>query len=465
MLPIHSEGEGRGGGGDREFLLRVSYMEIYNEQIFDLLAPPPPEGRGNGPASPARQSSIRIFESKAEGVVIRGLKEEIVTSPEQVFALLAAGEARRRTGSTNMNKQSSRSHSIFRLIVESTGRRRGAEDSGDKDSASASTSGPVRVSTLSLVDLAGSESVKATGATGSRQKEGQYINKSLMTLGHVVYKLSDISMRASSSTSTAKDHIPYRDSKLTRLLQPSLSGNAQICIICNVSPLVRNLDESHNTLKFATRAKKIKQTATVTEVMDDRTLLQNYREEIEQLKHQLREAKKAHEMAGSRGAEDEKKEDVMLLPPPLPGAAGGDTPSLPEGTAIGSGRGPSDGGASAEEEEKAKREAVAAAVAADEDARALVGAIRDLEKLILKKSSFSSDRGKSGGSSRHREKKGRVTPMRSNGGRRSSDRRGGGRGGGKPQYLHSPLQGRWWTCWIGRWTFWTTTMTVRRPWT
>ena len=88
-------------------------------------------------------------------------------------------------------------------------------------------------------------------------------------------------------------HIPYRDSKLTRLLQPSLSGNAQICIVCNVSPLVRNLDESHNTLKFATRAKRIKQSAVINEVVDDRTLLQNYREEIDALRCQLREAREA----------------------------------------------------------------------------------------------------------------------------------------------------------------------------
>ena len=189
-------------------------MEIYNEVINDLLASPnrpqphmTTSTRSTETPIPPT-SAIRIFESKKEGVIIRGLKEEIVTDPEQVFALLAAGERRRQTGTTSMNKQSSRSHSIFRLIVESRRRtpRQTSTNSrmSDNDSiasstfAPASTSGPVRVSSLSLVDLAGSESVKYTGSTGTRQKEGQYINKSLLTLGHVVYKLADASSKGGS---------------------------------------------------------------------------------------------------------------------------------------------------------------------------------------------------------------------------------------------------------------------------
>ena len=160
----------------------------------------------------------------------------------------------------------------------------------------------MRISSLSLVDLAGSESVKNTGSTGVRQKEGQYINKSLLTLGHVVHKLSEMSSRekgggggslsSSLSMMAPSEHIPYRDSKLTRLLQPSLGGNAQVCIICNISPALSNLEESHNTLKFAMRAKKIRQHARITEVTDEKTLLRSYREEIEELKRQLREARR-----------------------------------------------------------------------------------------------------------------------------------------------------------------------------
>eukprot|EP00559_Dactyliosolen_fragilissimus_P000038 CAMPEP_0184873500 /NCGR_PEP_ID=MMETSP0580-20130426/41875_1 /TAXON_ID=1118495 /ORGANISM="Dactyliosolen fragilissimus" /LENGTH=1028 /DNA_ID=CAMNT_0027376411 /DNA_START=133 /DNA_END=3219 /DNA_ORIENTATION=+ len=347
---------------EREYLLRVSFMEIYNESIIDLLQAP--SSSIHGPSSMASNSmmmqtttnsNIRIFESKNEGVIIRGLKEEIVTSPEQIFALLTAGEKRRQTGSTNLNKTSSRSHSIFRLIVESRLRRSSRKHSNnsqqanpnmaasqtsstDDDSKSiqsgfssaasfVGSTGPVRVSTLSLVDLAGSECVKKTGSKGSRQKEGQYINKSLMTLGHVVWKLSEASQKIEQAEKSgiplgredmnSLTHIPYRDSKLTRLLQPSLSGNAQICIICNISPLARHLEESHNTLKFASRAKRIKQHATVTEVLDDKTLLQNYREEIDVLKKQLKEAKELQESIAHSHTHDNQSvvndEDKQVL--------------------------------------------------------------------------------------------------------------------------------------------------------
>ena len=226
----------------REYLLRVSFMEIYNEVINDLLASPQriqpamstnnmhmmssPSSSNIHNSAPPQASTIRIFESKHEGVIVRGLKEEIVTCPEQVFALLAAGERRRQTGSTGMNKHSSRSHSIFRLIIESRKRipRGGAntptKNYSDETSTSAadsiasstfaptSTSGPVRVSTLSLVDLAGSESIKNTGSTGTRQKEGQYINKSLLTLGHVVYKLAEASTKKDGDGKVDTMHIP-----------------------------------------------------------------------------------------------------------------------------------------------------------------------------------------------------------------------------------------------------------------
>ena len=237
----------------REYLIRFSYLEIYNEQILDLLSD--------------TTSSIRLLEGK-EGVVVRGLREEVVTTPTAIFELLKKGERRRQVGSTNMNKHSSRSHAIVRIWIESK-------------AVGAPPNGKTRASSLSLVDLAGSESVRLTGSTGDRKKEGQYINKSLMALGQVIYKLSE----------QQKSHIPYRDSKLTRLLQPSLSGNAQIVSICNISPSVSHLEESHNTLKFAMRAKKIKQRVVLNEVEDENTLLQEYKEEIEDLKQQLLEAK------------------------------------------------------------------------------------------------------------------------------------------------------------------------------
>jgi len=258
---------------NREYLMRVSYLEIYNEQVIDLLS----DNNNN--------STIRILEAKGE-VAIRGLREEVVTSPNQIFALLQKGNARRQVGSTQMNQHSSRSHTIVRLCLES--------------SVASNTNTKTRVSSLSLVDLAGSESVRLTGSTGDRRKEGQYINKSLMTLGQVIYKLSESQGDSTpnkhhSTTSTTQQHIPYRDSKLTRLLQPSLSGNAQITCICTISPDTKHLEESHNTLKFATRAKRIQQRSVQNEVDDQNsTLLQEYKMEIEELRQQLAELKSAY---------------------------------------------------------------------------------------------------------------------------------------------------------------------------
>ena len=270
----------------REYLLRVSFLEIYNEQIIDLLTTNP--------------QPVRIFETNNGDVVVRGLSEEVVSSPAQVFSLICQGETRRQVGSTNMNKHSSRSHTIFRIWIES----RSTEQPHSN----------VRVSSLSLVDLAGSESIRLTGSTGERRKEGQYINKSLMALGQVVYKLSEI--KRQGNVSDKQIHIPYRDSKLTRLLQPSLSGNAQIVIICNISPQASHLEESHNTLKFAIRAKRIQQKAVRTEVTDEKTLLQSYRQEIEDLKEQLRQAQERQKQlealnAGSASIGDDDTRELV----------------------------------------------------------------------------------------------------------------------------------------------------------
>ena len=235
----------------REYLIRISYLEVYKENIRDLLS--------------STVLPIRLFDGP-NGLIIRGLKEEVVSSPEQVHSILAKGERRRQVGATQMNEHSSRSHVMVRLWIESTG--------PDADGF-----GVARVSSLSLVDLAGSESVRLNGA--DRREEGQYINKSLMTLGQVVLCLSE----------GKTGHIPYRDSKLTRLLQPSLSGNAQMVLLCCISPQPSHLEESHNTFKFATRAKKVEQKAIVNVADDDQTLLQAYKSEIEDLRKQLAEAR------------------------------------------------------------------------------------------------------------------------------------------------------------------------------
>lgn len=264
-----------------------SYLEVYKEHIKDLLA------------TSETAPPVRLFDSAA-GLVIKGLREEVVTSPEEVFGILARGERRRQISTTAFNQHSSRSHVIVRIWIEG------------RTADSAPSSKPSTSSSLSLVDLAGSESVRLTGSSERRQ-EGHYINQSLMTLGKVVYALSEAEQEGENAK---KKHVPYRDSKLTRLLQPSLSGNAQVVLICCISPMVGHLEESHNTFKFAIRAKKIPQKAVVQETTDDQTLLQSYRQEIADLRQQLEDMKRqqsaATESTTSTTSSDELEQDEEM---------------------------------------------------------------------------------------------------------------------------------------------------------
>jgi centromeric protein E len=237
---------------DREFLIRVSYMEIYNEEINDLLA--------------VENQRLQIHEHLERGVFVAGLKEEIVSDAEQILKLIDSGEVNRHFGETNMNVHSSRSHTIFRMVIESRGKDNSSSDA-------------IRVSVLNLVDLAGSERIAKTGAGGVRLQEGKYINKSLMILGNVINKLSD--------STKLRAHIPYRDSKLTRILQPALGGNAKTCIICTIAPEEHHIEESKGTLQFASRAKRITNCAQVNEILTDAALLKRQKLEIEELRMKL----------------------------------------------------------------------------------------------------------------------------------------------------------------------------------
>ncbi|XP_042005396.1 kinesin-like protein KIN-7N [Salvia splendens] len=241
---------------DREFLIRVSYMEIYNEEINDLFA--------------VENQKLQIHESLVRGVYVAGLREEIVNSADQVLQLIQLGEANRHFGETNMNARSSRSHTIFRMVIESKGKDNKFNDSPDD---------AIRVSVLNLVDLAGSERVAKTGAGGVRLKEGKHINKSLMILGNVINKLSEGGKQSA--------HIPYRDSKLTRILQPALGGNAKTSIICTVAPEEIHIEESKGTLQFASRAKRITNCVQVNEILTDAALLKRQKLEIEDLRSKL----------------------------------------------------------------------------------------------------------------------------------------------------------------------------------
>lgn len=239
---------------DREFLLRVSYLEIYNEVINDLL-------------DPAGQN-LRIRED-AQGTFVEGIKEEVVLSPAHALSLIAAGEEHRHVGSNNFNLLSSRSHTIFTLTVESSPH---GENKGEED---------VTLSQLNLIDLAGSESSK-TETTGLRRKEGSYINKSLLTLGTVIAKLTD----------GKATHVPYRDSKLTRLLQSSLSGHGRVSLICTVTPASSSTEETHNTLKFAHRTKHVEIQASQNKIIDEKSLIKKYQKEILKLKQELDQLKR-----------------------------------------------------------------------------------------------------------------------------------------------------------------------------
>ncbi|KAJ3338718.1 hypothetical protein HDU93_009124 [Gonapodya sp. JEL0774] len=264
---------------EREFLLRVSYLEIYNEQIKDLFNP--------------KNDNLKVHENPNRDIYVGELTEEIVCSPESVASWMSKGEANRHVGETNMNERSSRSHTIFRMVIES--RDKDAEQPLNNRS---SLAGAYKVSCLNLVDLAGSERVGHTGAEGIRLKEGGHINKSLLALGTVIGKLSDAS-------GADRQHIPYRDSKLTRILQPSLGGNARTCIVCTVNPAAQFVEETLSTLKFATRAKTIRNRPEVNEDVSEQALLRKYRKEINSLKSQLDEFKSRD---GSKGADDSMAE-------------------------------------------------------------------------------------------------------------------------------------------------------------
>ncbi|NXS74412.1 KIF4 protein, partial [Pandion haliaetus] len=209
---------------DWEFVLKVSYLEIYNEDILDLLCP-----------SRERSSPISIREDPKEGIKIVGLTERNVTCAQDTVSCLEHGNNFRTVASTAMNSQSSRSHAIFTICIDQ-------KKKNDKNSSFHSK--------LHLVDLAGSERQKKTKAEGDRLKEGININRGLLCLGNVISALGDENKKGG--------FVPYRDSKLTRLLQDSLGGNSHTLMIACVSPADSNLEETLNTLRYADRARKIK---------------------------------------------------------------------------------------------------------------------------------------------------------------------------------------------------------------
>uniref|UniRef100_A0A7N6BF68 Kinesin family member 13A n=1 Tax=Anabas testudineus TaxID=64144 RepID=A0A7N6BF68_ANATE len=241
------------------FKVEVSYMEIYNEKVRDLLDP---KGR----------QSLKVREHKVLGPYVDGLSQLAVTSFEDIEVLMSEGNKSRTVAATNMNEESSRSHAVFSIIVTQTLYDLQSGNSGEK------------VSKMSLVDLAGSERVSKTGAAGERLKEGSNINKSLTTLGCVISALAD----QSAGKGKAK-FVPYRDSVLTWLLKDNLGGNSKTAMIATVSPAADNYEETLSTLRYADRAKRIVNHAVVNEDPNAR-IIRELREEVEKLKVQLSQA-------------------------------------------------------------------------------------------------------------------------------------------------------------------------------
>ncbi|KAK1830017.1 kinesin-related protein 11 [Podospora conica] len=299
----------------REFLLRVSYLEIYNEKIHDLLSMPTGTGVGMNQA----QEEIKLREDSKRGVYATPLKEEIVQSPTQLLRVIARGDQARRTASTQFNARSSRSHAVVQIVVES--RERVPGNAAGDNKRQALPPGGVRVSTLSLIDLAGSEKA---AESKERRQEGSHINKSLLTLGTVIAKLSDQKDKDGKPSDKDGKHLPYRDSKLTRLLQGALSGNSLVSILCTIqigaagtsAPSNTHNLETINTLKFASRAKNniVSHAKRAEEALGAggdggaRVLLERYRMEIAELKKELETQAKNK---GKKDVEEEEDRDVQ----------------------------------------------------------------------------------------------------------------------------------------------------------
>ena len=273
----------------KKFLVRASYLQIYNEVISDLLKP----DRTNLHIRYALfvciflfepDTLLRIREDKRKGVYVEGLSEWVVRSPKEVYGLMQRGASTRATAPTKMNEISSRSHAVFIIILEQLE----YVEEADKGAAAPEADGGgdmaqvFKVGKLNLVDLAGSERVRLTGATGQRLEESRKINQSLSALGNVIAAL----------TTSGRQHIPYRDSKLTRILEDSLGGNCKTTMMAMISPALEAYVESLSTLKFANRAKNIKNEAHVNEDLDQKALLRKYEKEIKKLRSELEQKTK-----------------------------------------------------------------------------------------------------------------------------------------------------------------------------
>jgi kinesin family protein 11 len=235
-----------GMNGEFEHSVRVSHLELYNEELIDLLC--------------TDEKQLKLFDDGNRGVRIANLEEALVASADEISDVLEKSSARRHVNATHLNHSSSRSHCIFTITIHMKETTPAGEDM-------------IKIGKLNLVDLAGSENVGRSGAQNMRKREAGNINQSLLTLGRVITALTD-----------NHPHVPYRESKLTRLLQESLGGRAKTAIIATVSPASDAFDETLSTLEYANRAKNIKNMPEVNQKMTKRALIKDYEGEIERLK-------------------------------------------------------------------------------------------------------------------------------------------------------------------------------------
>lgn len=238
---------------DKDRVIKVSFVELYNEEVYDLLSPLIDD-----------IAKLRIQENKRGSLVINNLVELVVKSEDELFDVLKQGSRRRQVAATLLNAASSRSHAIFTMTVHVT------EASTNNDEV-------VKIGKLNLVDLAGSENISRSGAIDKRVREASCINKSLLTFGRVIYCLEN-----------GITHVPYRESKLTRLLQDSLGGNAKTIMIANISPAIEDMEDTSSTLDYAFRARRIVNKPEVNKKIKKKEFIREWAEKYDELARDYR---------------------------------------------------------------------------------------------------------------------------------------------------------------------------------
>ncbi|XP_055997071.1 kinesin-like protein KIF21A isoform X5 [Ostrea edulis] len=283
-----------------DFKVNAQFIELYNEEILDLL------DSTRDPESRMRKSHIKIHEDATGGIYMVGVATRPVQSMEDTMECLKNGALSRATASTNMNSQSSRSHAIFTLHIKQQRVVHDEDLMGESKDSEGINEFETLTAKFHFVDLAGSERLKRTGATGDRAKEGISINCGLLALGNVISALGDKAKKGS--------HVPYRDSKLTRLLQDSLGGNSRTLMIACISPSDRDFVETLNTLKYANRARNIKNKIVANQDKSSKQLAA-LRAEIATLQQELMDYKTGKRRVDEDGVEtvnDMFHENTML---------------------------------------------------------------------------------------------------------------------------------------------------------